>query len=471
MALMGTIWMKFSFRPNTFFKYINRRSRNKQKKRRSNSEKIVSRQDFLEVSAMESNMEKYQRFGSLLIVFMMLAPCVALGISSSVTVKDVLGNAYKDKEVSVEGVIIKIVNYETVLLKDRTGQLQVVMEEDDYLPSKALNQGHPVRIHGTVKTGYVSGIILEFDSAALIPGKKMSDFNISKKADPDVQPTARRSASSESSKSTPKKETKSLLKKIGSALIPETRGESTKSLKVSELLKQGHKGEWVTLSGVIIRQVNYETVLFSDETGQIEVILEEDDHLPEKAVKEGHPIEILGVVRGGYAGSVTIDFDSVRLLPGKKMTMPKSISVPLLSDEEVAKNTEHKSIDGTASPAQKMAVTELKSSNEEQQIKQTPDATASIKTAKNLTSPTVANILSRTCLGKEVFLEGLIVREVNYETVLFSDGTGWIEVVLEEDDHLPSKSMQKGQRIILQGTPRSGYGGKVFIEFDSARVL
>ena len=86
-------------------------------------------------------------------------------------------------------------------------------------------------------------------------------------------------------------------------------------------------------------------------------------------------------------------------------------------------------------------------------------------------SSTVADVLSRTHLGKEVAIPGHIVREVNYETVLFTDGTGWIEVVLEEDDYLPAKTMEIGQPILLHGTPKKGFKGKIYIEFDAVEIL
>ena len=241
--------------------------------------------------------------------FMLLNPLAVWGRTDPVTVKDVLSDAYKNQEVSVEGVVVRVVNYDTLLLQDLTGQLEVVMEDDDHVPEKAMKEGHPVRIYGTVKTGYVRGIILEFDTAEIIPGKQMSDFDIDQVPVLDGKQAAMGNTSTEGSPYRDKEE-KLLLDKIGSALVPKINRGSANSLNVSSVLKENRKGQSVILSGAIIRQINYETYLFADETGQIEIILEDDDHMPEKALKEGHPVEIQGVVRGGGGKSPFRNFCS-----------------------------------------------------------------------------------------------------------------------------------------------------------------
>ncbi|MBW2366350.1 MAG: NirD/YgiW/YdeI family stress tolerance protein, partial [Deltaproteobacteria bacterium] len=87
-----------------------------------------------------------------------------------------------------------------------------------------------------------------------------------------------------------------------------------------------------------------------------------------------------------------------------------------------------------------------------------------------LASHTVKDLAEPGLKGKDVTLEGFIVKEVNYETMLFSDGTGQVELVLEEDDHLPSNAIRNKARVLIQGVVKVGFGGNVYIEFDTASI-
>ena len=52
-----------------------------------------------------------------------------------------------------------------------------------------------------------------------------------------------------------------------------------RTLSISDLLKSHVLGERVQLEGRFVGQINYETVLFEDATGQIEVLIGEDNQV------------------------------------------------------------------------------------------------------------------------------------------------------------------------------------------------
>jgi len=54
--------------------------------------------------------------------------------------------------------------------------------------------------------------------------------------------------------------------------------------QVIEIIESPARGERVLVEGRFVQMVNYETFLFKDTTGQIEVIVGEDDRIPERLI-------------------------------------------------------------------------------------------------------------------------------------------------------------------------------------------
>ncbi|NIQ11728.1 MAG: hypothetical protein GWO23_19710 [Gammaproteobacteria bacterium] len=89
-------------------------------------------------------------------------------------------------------------------------------------------------------------------------------------------------------------------------------------------------GEPVRLVGSFVEQVNYETLLFSDQTGEIEVVLEEDDigNLSDRDWQK--PVKIHGELIEGYQGSPTLLFEGM-----EKLSIHQSRELSENSSEDV----------------------------------------------------------------------------------------------------------------------------------------
>ena len=294
---------------------------------------------------------------------------------------------------------------------------------------------------------------------------------------------------------------------MASAVIvaPQVWCNDTAKHSVAEVLEFSERGSKVVLEGVVVREVNFETVLFADETGQIEVLFEEGEHLPNKALEPGQPVLLSGEVESGYKGKKVIDYYSIRILkaPPKMVTLveeereaqakqPKGFVASLkefmgLPETEQESPTADAEASLSEEGASKSAALQTTAADAEKPLPERKDnksaallSTAAVATAQTVTvtkdgsagTHTVAEILNRPLRGMEVKLEGTIVREVNYETVLFDDGTGQIEVIVDEDEHLPAKALEEGQRILLEGTVQKGFFKQgVYIDYESARLL
>jgi len=80
----------------------------------------------------------------------------------------------------------------------------------------------------------------------------------------------------------------------------------------------------------------------------------------------------------------------------------------------------------------------------------------------------IATVLSRRCFGEAVSLTGTFVSQVNYETLLFRDQSGEIEVVFQDDNMRLIKQDEWQIPYVLEGEVAKGYRGSAVIAFEAA---
>ncbi|NIQ11729.1 MAG: NirD/YgiW/YdeI family stress tolerance protein [Gammaproteobacteria bacterium] len=67
------------------------------------------------------------------------------------------------------------------------------------------------------------------------------------------------------------------------------------------------------------------------------------------------------------------------------------------------------------------------------------------------TKSQVIDILKQPSQGKNILIEGRFVKAVNYETLLFRDQTGHIEVLLDDDNSFPDRLVDPAYLVLLKG--------------------
>jgi uncharacterized protein YdeI (BOF family) len=215
---------------------------------------------------------------------------------------------------------------------------------------------------------------------------------------------------------------------------------ATKSL-VLDLLKQPSQGQNVMVEGRFVRAVNYETLLFRDPTGQIEVLLDEDNSFPDRLLDPAYLILLKGETGSGYNEAPVIHFESVEII--------------------------------SHDPAH-AAVKQIVVSNKQKEQKREAyvaecDDVLSYRFAD--TAHNIKQLKRYRCFGEPVSLIGSFVEQVNYETLLFSDQTGEIEVIFEEDDMglLNDRDWQKPVKV--HGELVEGYQGSPVLLFEDMEKL
>lgn len=87
-----------------------------------------------------------------------------------------------------------------------------------------------------------------------------------------------------------------------------------------------------------------------------------------------------------------------------------------------------------------------------------------------LRSGTVAEILKSSRDDQHVVIEGFLIKKVGKETYVFSDGTGEIEVEIDDDD-LPVEPIDERTRVEISGKVDAHLLRKTEIDVDSVRVI
>ena len=77
---------------------------------------------------------------------------------------------------------------------------------------------------------------------------------------------------------------------------------------VKDVLNDGCLGRKVTIVGSFVDQVNYETLLFRDRTGDIEVVFSDEDMFSHNKGPSFGPVQLTGEIVRGYRNSILIAF-------------------------------------------------------------------------------------------------------------------------------------------------------------------
>lgn len=210
-------------------------------------------------------------------------------------------------------------------------------------------------------------------------------------------------------------------------------------VRVADILDSPVQGAHIEIKGRLLKKLNYETLLFEDGTGIIEIALNETVVFPSRLVDPAYLLLIRGEVGSGYQQVPVVIFDSVKVVshdPGSVVYNEAQVDHSLLGSNA--------DLSGQASCA---------------------DLAASLETTD---SDQVSEVLAARCFGRKVSLNGTFVRQVNYETVLFGDSTGEIEVVFADNDLRLSDEIWS-HRVELKGEVAKGYRGAVIIAYSSVR--
>ncbi len=199
-------------------------------------------------------------------------------------------------------------------------------------------------------------------------------------------------------------------------------------------------GERVELEGRFLSRINYETLLFEDEAGQVEVIISDGDSLPAQLLSPAYQVVVRGEVGSGYNQTPVLLFDAVKVVAHD----PERVGVDAIPMTQ-----------GSYPPKQDVAVGERTKLNDCNQDRDMIDS--------------VSAVLAGNCIGRRVSLVGFFVSQVNYEILLFRDNTGEIEVVFTDDDMKLVPRDAWSIPVNLQGEVVRGYQGSALVLFERVK--
>lgn len=216
-------------------------------------------------------------------------------------------------------------------------------------------------------------------------------------------------------------------------------GQNVQALSLVRAVDLGNLalGERVELEGRFLSRINYETLLFEDESGRVEVVISDGDSLPAQLLSPAYQVVVRGEVGSGYLQAPVLLFDAVKVIAHA----PDRVAADVLLQVQNMHSFVHDAAEGE-------------------------DAEINVCDQVLDTDESVSALLAGHCIGRRVSLVGSFVSQINYETLLFRDHTGEIEVVFADGD---MKRLDKDAWSIpvnLQGEVVRGYHGTVMVAFE-----
>ncbi|MBW2477827.1 MAG: NirD/YgiW/YdeI family stress tolerance protein [Deltaproteobacteria bacterium] len=233
------------------------------------------------------------------VMFWLMGTVQSLAVNSgmkTVCISDLMEGHVLGEHVQLEGRIVAEINYETVLFEDATGQIEVLVGEDDLIPSRVIDPTFYLRLKGEVESGYRGNPLIHFQSVEILSRDEvisLSSFDAVSQTSPDTGNNGAKAKTSKISFNKPKT-------------------DLSDSMTVSEILESASPGMQVTLYGHFVKEVNYETLLFRDATGEIEVIFAEDDFQP---TNWSESMKLTGELDVDYEDNVKLRFGDLERLP------------------------------------------------------------------------------------------------------------------------------------------------------------
>ncbi|SHG81422.1 YgiW/YdeI family stress tolerance OB fold protein [Pollutimonas bauzanensis] len=90
--------------------------------------------------------------------------------------------------------------------------------------------------------------------------------------------------------------------------------------------------------------------------------------------------------------------------------------------------------------------------------------------SEKVSAASVADVLEKSKDDDKVMLTGMLVRKVSDEKYMFSDGTG--EVQVEIDDKIfPKAPVNETTKVRINGEVDKGFAGKVEVDAKSVQIL
>mgnify|MGYP001826199315 FL=1 len=216
---------------------------------------------------------------------------------------------------------------------------------------------------------------------------------------------------------------------------------ATTPARVTDLNGSFVPGDRVELKGRFLGKVNFETLLFEDETGRIEVILDEHQSIASRLLDPASLVLVRGEVGSGYQQTPVVLCDAVKVL-----SYEPSVVVHNVDSAAKGQDLPDRKYLGRSNPLKNRCA----------------DSAADQDVAK---IDSVDGVLNDGCLGRKVTIVGSFVDQVNYETLLFRDRTGDIEVVFSDEDMFsPGKGSSFGP-VQLTGEVVRGYRNSILIAF------
>jgi uncharacterized protein YdeI (BOF family) len=216
---------------------------------------------------------------------------------------------------------------------------------------------------------------------------------------------------------------------------------ATTPARVTDLNGSFVPGDRVELKGRFLSKVNFETLLFEDETGRIEVILDDHQSVSSRLLDPASLILVRGEVASGFQQTAVVLCDAIEVLSYD----PSAI------------------VQNVASAAKGEGLPGRKDLDRNKALKNScADSVANQDVAE---IDTVNEVLNDGCLGQEVTIIGSFVEQVNYETLLFRDRTGDIEVVFSDEDMFSPGQGSSFGPVQLTGEVVRGYRNSILIAF------